>query len=126
MSRGLRRIGACPRSRTPQRHGGSVMTGFDTKQAEIDWLRTTVAALPKGSYLASILGNCAGGVEQAIRDDFGFIDFSARYDEQRAHRATVANLKAEAAEVRADIDRLKREASDLRKLIADSRTEAGV
>jgi hypothetical protein len=85
-----------------------------TKQDEIDMLARIIAGLPQGGYLESIFEVIQPGIETAIRNDFGFISWSDRVDEQREHKREVEALVAEKLKLQGEIRDLQRQARHLR------------
>ena len=97
-----------------------------TKADEKAHLRSFIASLPRNSYLASILGDIEPDIVNAITNDLGFIDFSARIEEQREHIAEVARLQNEAKQLenrakdaQRKIERAENQLYEMRRSLSD-------
>jgi septal ring factor EnvC (AmiA/AmiB activator) len=64
-----------------------------TKQQEIDYFRAFVQALPKNSYLASMLATAPDMVENDIRNDVAWEPIPRLRDVQRDLRETIKELE---------------------------------
>jgi SMC interacting uncharacterized protein involved in chromosome segregation len=93
-----------------------------TKQDEINLFKNFVAQLPvEAEYLRSILGAIEGEVADAIRNDFGFVSFRERIEEQRQHTKEIGELGAKRNELAAELKRLERQRDRLRADIEEAK-----
>jgi Skp family chaperone for outer membrane proteins len=93
-----------------------------TKQDEINLFKNFVAQLPRGAeYLRSIMGAIEGEVADAIRNDFGFIDWNERVEQQRQHKKEITDLEAKRNELAAELKKLERQRDRLRADIDDAK-----
>lgn len=95
-----------------------------TKQQERDCLSAFIASLPADSYLRPMLTEVQPDMVSAIANDFAFIDFRARVEEQRDHRHAVADLTAQRDALQLEVRQLERQAERLREGIAQLQREA--
>jgi predicted nuclease with TOPRIM domain len=84
-----------------------------TKAEEKATFAAFVAGLPRSSYLRPMLEDIRGEVETAITNDLGFLTFSERIAEQRAHVAECAALQNRLNELKAECRRLDSERAKL-------------
>ena len=93
-----------------------------TKQEEINLFKNFVAQLPRGAeYLRSILDTIEGEIADAIRNDFGIIDWNERIEQQRHHKKEVADLEAKRNELAAEVKKLERQRDRLRADIDEAK-----
>ncbi len=93
-----------------------------TKQDEINLFKNFVAQLPPGAeYLRSIFGAIEGEVADAIRNDFGFVDWQERVEQQRQHKKAIGELDAKRHEMVAELKMLERQRDRLRADIDEAK-----
>jgi hypothetical protein len=95
-----------------------------SKEGEKARLRAFMANLPADSYLAGIFKGIARDIEEAITNDFGFIDFASRVQEQREHAAEIGHLQAKRDALAAEVRELERRKAKLTVELNEIKTAA--
>ena len=90
-----------------------------TKQDEIDHLQEIIDGLPAGGYLQSIFGAIQVSIETAIKNDFGFVDWQTRVDEQKEHAKQITELTAQKMKLQAELVDLQRQVKYSSSVLCD-------
>lgn len=86
-----------------------------TRQQEIDYFRAFVQALPKNSYLASMLATAPDMVENDIRNDVAWEPIPRLRDVQRDLRETNKELEERSKKLAATIKEQQAIVADLKR-----------
>lgn len=86
-----------------------------SKTEEIEHWYQFLCALPAESYLRDILEPLSCDIIDAIRNDFGFIDWQRIQDEQSTARKTIQALYTEIAALKDKKQQLQDQANEARK-----------